>query len=147
MVVMDGLLSTSSSRDRLFSSPGGAVRSSGSVASQLRYISDELGQTHAEGALLSSGCRAFNSSQTQTEAKRRPYSALRSSPAVNIRDRNMREVWPFSHFEPLLRAQGVFLRGSVLFLTAAGTLAPSAGVSMSVMGNSREKTWQQPESH
>lgn len=141
---VDRLVSSSSSRDLRFSSPGGALGRLGSLASQFRVQpgcplcswwlrTDLCGR--CTNFLLLWWC-SFS------------HSPLCTSPAVKIRDRNMREVAVFL----LLSCSEVegsvfFFRESVLFLTAGGTLTLSGCVFMRVMGNSREKTRQESKSH
>lgn len=108
----------------------------------IHYNSDKLGQTHADGALISSPCSGFPFLPDSEWSKAPPILAItflsggQNSGAEHAR----------SHRFPHFAGAGSVLRESVLFLTTVGTLWPSGCVSTSVMGNSREKTRQQSES-
>lgn len=145
MVLVDRLVLSSSSRDLLFSSPGGVVGAwvqwllnPGCISVRLfwflvfffppvhiRFIPQELGQTEADWHYpppqwcFSFACRLR---LEQSAAHTRLYAPLRRLKLGT----GTCEKSPFSHVELLPRAQGEFLRASVLLLTAAGTLAPSA---------------------
>lgn len=111
-LVMGRLVYSSSRRDLFFSSPGGVVRSRiFFFFVHIHYNSDKLGQTHADGALISSPCSGFPFLPDSDWSKAPPILAI----TLLSGGQNSGAEHARSHRFPTLRAQGVFWEKACCF--------------------------------